>query len=381
MNSPRVSVIVPTFNRARYLRECLDSLLAQTVPAFEILVVDDGSEDETPQIAAQYGERLRYLRKENGGKSTAVNTGLAACTGSWIWLFDDDDVALPDAIERRVETLLQSPRGTNFVYSSHYYGTDGPEGRILCDKLYTPPHPEIEAFFLEVMKGCFLSLNSALVSRDCYLQLGGFDATFLRGQDYEFLIRLSRIARPVFCAAPSFIVRQHEGVRGTRASSHPASDRERVFRQFSAKIAQKIRLDVELGEFLVPKKTGTLDPAATRAALLNRIQVMASHGCMEGLFEDLRSVLHQKPETPLTGREASALSAAFRSGWAYDASAENWARFIDSCRTVKNLVGGRQALRAFAKALLVLAKSYPDTFDRRVLKLLRAIGVAAESFR
>jgi hypothetical protein len=76
-----ISVIVPTFNRASYIEQCLDSLLAQTVPALEILVVDDGSQDDTAQRVARYGSRVTYIHKPNGGKPSAVNLGLQRARG------------------------------------------------------------------------------------------------------------------------------------------------------------------------------------------------------------------------------------------------------------------------------------------------------------
>lgn len=129
MNAINVSVLVPTFNRENYLAECLDSLLAQSVPPLEIIVIDDGSEDGTAAVVARYGERIRYVRKENGGKPSAVNLGLSLARGDLIWIFDDDDVALPDAIETRLACLQQHPEA-GFVFSPHYYGSDGPNGRI-----------------------------------------------------------------------------------------------------------------------------------------------------------------------------------------------------------------------------------------------------------
>jgi glycosyltransferase involved in cell wall biosynthesis len=120
-----VSVIVPTFNRAHCIGECLESLLVQTVPPLEIVVIDDGSEDGTADVLARYGDRIRYVRKENGGKPRAVNLGLSLAQGALIWIFDDDDVALPDAIERRLEVLEAKP-GIGFVYGQHFIGTNGP---------------------------------------------------------------------------------------------------------------------------------------------------------------------------------------------------------------------------------------------------------------
>ena len=92
---PAVTVIVPTFNRASMLQQCIDSVLKQTAKPLEIIVVDDGSTDATAAIANGFPPVVRYLAKRNEGKGAALNFALPFARGEWIWFFDDDDVALP----------------------------------------------------------------------------------------------------------------------------------------------------------------------------------------------------------------------------------------------------------------------------------------------
>ena len=99
-HKPTVTVIVPTFNREKFLPECIDSLLRQTVMPDQILIVDDGSTDGTGTVASSFPAPVEYYRKENGGKSTALNFALKHCTGDFVWIFDDDDIAHPTALER-----------------------------------------------------------------------------------------------------------------------------------------------------------------------------------------------------------------------------------------------------------------------------------------
>jgi glycosyltransferase involved in cell wall biosynthesis len=375
----RVSVIVPTYNRARYLRECLDSLLAQTIPAWEILLVDDGSEDDTPAIAASYGQRLRHFRKENGGKPSAVNMALAEVTGTLIWLFDDDDVALPDAIESRLAALHAVP-GAAFVYSGHYIGTDGADGRIVQGRLHTPPQPSKDAFFLALMKNCFFHLNSALVRRECYSELAGIDPSLRSGEDYDFQIRIARNAQPAFCPKPSFIFRQHDGVRGAKASSYAAEKRNRVFRESSAAIGRKVRRDVSLGEFLVPRRSGEIDPVDTRKALLNRVQVMANLGCIPELFDDLRRiVLESGGRGGLSDPELREIGTALRIGYAYEASADIWPDFVRLSRELGRLPGGNKVVRTLAYSLYLLARGYPGSWFERTSRASRALQLAFAS--
>ena len=100
MPEPTVSVIVPTFNRARYLPECLESLLAQTFPPTQIVVVNDGSTDDTASAVKPYLDRIEYIEKENGGKSSALNLVLPNIRNDYVWIFDDDGDPCPAPVPR-----------------------------------------------------------------------------------------------------------------------------------------------------------------------------------------------------------------------------------------------------------------------------------------
>jgi glycosyltransferase involved in cell wall biosynthesis len=350
-----VTVIVPTFNRANYINECIDSLLAQTVPALEVIVVDDGSDDDTAARIAVYGQSVRYVRKANGGKPSAVNMGLGLAQGQWIWIFDDDDVALPDAIALRLAVLAQQP-AAGFVYSSHQMGSNGPDQRIKPGRLCVPPHYRDEDFFLEIMRGCFFSLSSALVRRELYEQLGGLDPMLLSSEDYDFQIRLARVTRPAFCATPSFVVRQHDGLRGAQRIRYAAAQRSQVFRRDSQAVGHKIRADVALAEFLCPPKRGPLMATEQRAALLHRLHVMANHGCLDEFVADLTAWLQSMAATGGWSEEdRNELARAYRRGWIYDACCQDWTSFLNALAPLKRLPGGRASLRALGRSVFGLA--------------------------
>jgi glycosyltransferase involved in cell wall biosynthesis len=95
MEQPKVSVILPTFNRARFLPDALESIFVQGVRNVQVVVVDDGSTDDTERIVAAYGERVQYVRQENGGPAAARNTGLRFAEGRFISFLDSDDVWMP----------------------------------------------------------------------------------------------------------------------------------------------------------------------------------------------------------------------------------------------------------------------------------------------
>ena len=116
----KISVAIPAYNSAAYLQEALDSVLVQTFPAHEIVVVDDGSTDSTPEIARSYGDKIRYIRQENQGSAAARNTAIRAATGEWIAFLDSDDVMLPEKLQQQAAVLEANPH-LDVVYSAFTY--------------------------------------------------------------------------------------------------------------------------------------------------------------------------------------------------------------------------------------------------------------------
>lgn len=117
---PSVSVIIPCYNTAPYLREALDSALAQTPPPLEVIVVDDGSTDDSAAIAGSYGPPVRVVRQANRGQAAARNRGIAEARGDWIALLDADDVWLPQKTARQFEALEEAGRDVVCVYCDFY---------------------------------------------------------------------------------------------------------------------------------------------------------------------------------------------------------------------------------------------------------------------
>lgn len=377
----RVSVLVPTFNRAHYLGECLDSLLAQTMPALEIIVIDDGSEDHTAEVVKRYGPRIHYLHKDNGGKPTAVNLGLSLAQGELIWIFDDDDVTLPDAIANRVAALQVMPDAA-FVYSTHFYGSDGPNGRIKRGRLHQLPSCTADNFFFELMKGCFFHLATALVRADAYAQVGGFDTALLSSEDYDMQLRLARAYPGIYCPEPSFIFRQHSGARGAKAIRYGAGQRVTVFRKFDQRVGQKLRASLPLGDYLVPRVAVVCTPAGQRQALLGRMTVMASKGCLPEMLEDLRSALALMAQDAVPApAELQTIAAAICTGYACDAIDDQWHDFSTLLAALPRSPAARLAIRSLATGLFRLAKGYPAPLPVRWLRLKQASLLAIHSLR
>ena len=116
--NPKFSVIIPTYNRANYVVEAVESVLQQTYQGFELIVVNDGSTDDTAEVIRRFGDRIRYMEKANGGKASAVNLGLKYMTGEYVWILDDDDIALPNKLELHAAQFAADP-DLKFVYTGY----------------------------------------------------------------------------------------------------------------------------------------------------------------------------------------------------------------------------------------------------------------------
>lgn len=379
MNESKVTIIVPTFNRAHYLSECVDSLLAQTVPAYEIIVIDDGSEDDTANVVLGYGDKIRYVRKENGGKPKAVNLGLSMARGDLIWIFDDDDVALPDAIETRLEALRSDPKA-GFVYSPHYYGSNGTDGRIVQGKLHQLPPHDAERFFLNLMQGCFFHLATALVPAQAYHEIGGFDEELLSSEDYDIQLKLARKYPATFSPTPCFVFRQHTGIRGAKAIRYSGTERKAIFRRFDQKVGLKLRSSLELGEYLTPRKLGNLTADEQHQAILNRMLIMASKGCIAEWFEDLETALIALDQDhPLSKVDKEIIASSICTGYAFDACGTDLQYFLARVDKMVNYPQGRVATRALALGMYRMAKGWPGSLRERIARSSHAVHVLLRS--
>ena len=126
MNSewlPKVSIIIPVYNGANYMREAIDSALNQTYKNIEVIVVNDGSTDngETEAIALEYGERIRYFKKRNGGVSSALNYGISKMTGEYFSWLSHDDVYSPEKIRHQIESLALTDKKDAVALCAHYF--------------------------------------------------------------------------------------------------------------------------------------------------------------------------------------------------------------------------------------------------------------------
>ena len=290
-----VTAIIATYNRARYIEQDGESILAQQQPVAQLIVVDDGSVDDTAARLAKYGSRIDYVCKANGGKSSAVNLGLGRARGHWIWIFDDDDIALPDATRRLLEAL-DADRNADLAFGGQVIAHEGPGGQLLGHYEVAPTAEAGDGLLLEVLQGFCFRLQAMLIRRRCFDRIGKLNDRYLRGQDYELIIRLVRSFKATRVAEPVMIWREHRGPRGPANLQHEAHERDIVWGEFDAMLGSEIRAGFDLGEFLVPRAPGRdLSAADHSAALFNRAAIMATKGLIDAFVEDLGAAASSMP--------------------------------------------------------------------------------------
>ena len=178
--SAKVSIVLPTYNGAKYLRQSIDSCLNQTYKNIELIIVDDGSMDETPQIIGSYqDERIKYVRHDKNKRLPyALNTGFAMATGEYLTWTSDDNYYAENAIESMV-ALLQINKAIDFVYANYYAINDN--GAVL-QSISVGPSESLKEY--NCIGSCFL------YSRKVYEVLGGYNPDAFLAEDYEYWIRI-----------------------------------------------------------------------------------------------------------------------------------------------------------------------------------------------
>ena len=191
---PSVVVVIPFYNGAAFIERAVDSVFSQTVPADEVVVVNDGSRTEEREalgaLAARYP--LRIVDKENGGQGSARNAGVAASSSAFICFLDQDDFYLPNHIEILVDAIPAGDARFGFVYADLYEAdVDGNVVRTALVKQHPASHPKTHIF--DLLRHDMLVLPSAaLVSRVAFEAVGGFDPQFVGFEDDDLFLRVFR---------------------------------------------------------------------------------------------------------------------------------------------------------------------------------------------
>ena len=227
--SGSVSVIIPTYNRAWVLPKTLRSIFVQTLPVLEVYVVDDGSTDNTSDVVesfrsanSQWGERLRYIRQPNSGKSVALNRALACIRGDWIAYNDSDDSWLPEKLEWQFRALDAYPECkacfTNARFSHQWMGKqtefDGEE--IDCAAKIA----KLENQLWTAMTSRWIRMQTMIVEANTMKEVGPFDPQLRVSQDIDFVFRLALKTPLCYVNMPLVVVERDPTINGRLTSRH-----------------------------------------------------------------------------------------------------------------------------------------------------------------
>jgi glycosyltransferase involved in cell wall biosynthesis len=190
--APLVSVVIPCFDQAHFLSDAIESVLAQAFRGFELLVVDDGSVDNSYEVARRYAD-VRPLRQANRGVAAARNLGLAESRGTFSIFLDADDRLLPHALELGMDALVKRPQVAFVAGMSRDVGEDGQVIQGPEQPLVTQDH------YVHLLEDCFIWSGSSIVYRRAAIEaVGGFDESLGAGDDYDLYLRLAH-SYPIFC--------------------------------------------------------------------------------------------------------------------------------------------------------------------------------------
>ena len=202
MTGDKISVVIPTYNREKLVSNAINSVLQQTLPVSEIIVVDDGSVDGTKEVLSDFGDKIVYIYQENGGIAAARNTGIRAATGDWIAFLDSDDIWVEEKIQKQVDALTSS--GADVCCSGHKTNLNDKYYTLAPDLLLGEHHYYSDALNFIFRQSNHPFVQSMLIKKSLIIRLGFFDETLAYAEDTKlvfgipFLTGISYINEPLF---------------------------------------------------------------------------------------------------------------------------------------------------------------------------------------
>ena len=225
-----VSVIIPTYNREKFISECVQSVLAQTLPAREIIIVDDGSTDATYNILRDLGFNslstkktvLRYFFQQNRGVSSARNLGIKEARSEFIALLDSDDLWLKSKLDRQVSAFQNDTQSSRLCHTDEIWIRNGV--RVNQHKKHKKHGGNV---FQSCLKLCCISPSSAMMHRSVFEDFGFFDEDLPACEDYDFWLRYSAKEDVNFIDEPLII--KKGGHSDQLSGAHWGMDRFRIY--------------------------------------------------------------------------------------------------------------------------------------------------------
>jgi len=195
------SVIIPAYNAAAYVAQAIDSVLAQDYPDVEIIVVNDGSKDDTLDVLRSYGERIRVIDQANAGPPRARNAALSAVRGEFVAFLDADDIWLPSKLSAQIAHLRAHP-DVGTVYTRWHVWPADADGVFRIPEVAPVPRPGVGVvagrsgwMYTRLLLECHLLTTTVMMRANLIREIGGFDVELYNGDDYDYWLRASRVAK------------------------------------------------------------------------------------------------------------------------------------------------------------------------------------------
>jgi glycosyltransferase involved in cell wall biosynthesis len=306
---PSVSVVIPVYNGAAYLEQALASILRQNVGDVEIVVVDDGSTDDTPRVLDGYRGRIMALRQANGGMASARTRGIRAARGELVAFVDADDYWLDDKLAPQLSVFARRP-DVGLVYSNALFQQGN---RLLPQTLFDIYSPHRGRVFDKLLIASFIPVASVVVRRQCLDAVGLFDERLIICADYDLWLRLAARYDVDYVDAPLVVYRRHDGnithnvehalreaigITRRHAVAAELAKTRRVRRRLSNLSWQLGMVHLEQGNLARARATlleaARLDPSAPRPYAAYLLSFIGGHRAVRALRRAWH-VLHRPP--------------------------------------------------------------------------------------
>jgi len=258
-----IAVIIPSFNRKLTLGRALDSVYAQTRPANEVIVVDDGSTDGTREFVAEHYPDTKYIFQDNSGVSAARNVGIENSSAAWIAFLDSDDEWLPQKLELQISAIVDKP-SYKIVHTNEIWIRNG----VRVNQMNK--HQKYGGFIFDrCLPICAISPSSAMLSRELLLEVGGFDESLPACEDYDLWLKVCCRYSVLFIDQP--LLKKYGGHDDQLSSKYWGMDRFRV----------KALQNILAGSSLKAEQA-----QIARATLIKKCKILCNGAAKRGRSED-----------------------------------------------------------------------------------------------
>ncbi|MCP3670659.1 MAG: glycosyltransferase [Gammaproteobacteria bacterium] len=246
-----ISVIIPSYNRAHLLVRAVQSVLNQTLPAQEVIVVDDGSSDHTATVMAEEFPHCHYIKQPNRGVSAARNTGIAAASGEWLAFLDSDDEWLPSKLAAQQQLLQQQPE-IKLCHTEEIWIRNGKRVNQMKKHAKSGGH-----IFQNCLPLCVISPSSAIIHRNLFNEVGTFDEELPACEDYDLWLRICSRHPVAFVEQPQ--IKKYGGHEDQLSHHYWGMDRFRI---------QALEKIIQSGVLNHADRTLTLQTLTAKAEIL-----------------------------------------------------------------------------------------------------------------